>query len=540
MASAICFDHQNSGFQAGIINGTVNAEVHHHAPPQRPQTPPNPSAIVPFGRDTDFIERGAILDQIHYKCAVPGSRIALVGLGGVGKSQLAIEYAYRIQERSPETWVFWAHTSNAARFEQSYRAIANYVKISERRNPKADIFQLVHDWLRNERKGKWVLILDNIDDASFLLEARGTEGGNSQPLVSYLPQSRNGSILITTRSRNVAQKLVEQCNIIAVEPMSRADALALFEKKLGKQRESQDIAELAVALEFMPLAIVQAAAYISQRAPRCSVRQYLEDFKKSDRKRASLLNYEGEQLRRDRDAKNSIIITWQISFDHVRKIRPSAADLLSLMSFFDRQGIPEALLRDRAEQGNSEQNQEEHDSDNEQDYDKDNISECSDEFEDDIVALRNFSFISINADGSTFEMHSLVQLATRKWLEVHSQLEHWKQQFVRNLCAEFPTGEYENWIRCQALFPHAKSAAAQRPETQDSLRDWASILYKAAWYAWRVGNAVEAEKMSVQALKVRKRILGREHEDTLNSMAMVGLAYELRGLWEAAEKLQLQ
>ena len=376
------------------------------------------------------------------------------------KSQLAIEYAYRIQERSPETWVFWVHTSNAARFEQSYRAIANYVKISERQNPKADIFQLVHDWLRNERKGRWVLILDNIDDASFLLEARGTEGGNSQPLVSYLPQSPNGSILITTRSRNVAQKLVERRDIIAVEPMNRADALALVEKKLGKQRESQDIAELAVVLEFMPLAIVQAAAYISQRAPRYSVRQYLEDFKKSDRKRASLLNYEGEQLRRDRDAKNSIIITWQISFDHIREIRSSAADLLSLMSFFDRQGIPEVLLRDRAEQGNSEQNLEEHDGDNEQDHDKDDISECSDEFEDDIVALRNFSFISINADGSTFEMHSLVQLATRKWLEVHSQLEHWKQQFVRNLCANFPTGEYENWIKCQALFPHAKSAAA--------------------------------------------------------------------------------
>ena len=52
--------------------------------PERPETPPNPSAIVPFGRDTDFVERGAILDQIHYKCAVPGSRIALVGLGGVG------------------------------------------------------------------------------------------------------------------------------------------------------------------------------------------------------------------------------------------------------------------------------------------------------------------------------------------------------------------------------------------------------------------------------------------------------------------------
>ena len=129
-------------------------------------------------------------------------------------------------------------------------------------------------------------------------------------------------------------ELVEQSDIIAIEPMDEAHALALFEKKLGKQGESQDVAELAAALEFMPLAIVQAAAYISQRAPRCSVRQYLEEFQKSDRKKTSLLNYEGGQLRRDREAKNSIIITWQISFDYIRQTRLSAADLLSLMSFF--------------------------------------------------------------------------------------------------------------------------------------------------------------------------------------------------------------
>jgi hypothetical protein len=164
----------------------------------------------------------------------------------------------------------------------------------------------------------------------------------------------------------------------------------------------------------------------------------------------------------------------------------------------------------------------------------------SDGFEDDSLALRNYLFISINTDGTTFEMHGLVQLATRTWLEAHGQQERWKQQFVKNLYAEFPTGEYENWVRCQALFPHAQSAAAQLPEQQDSLRDWASILCKAAWYAWRMGNGVEAEKMSVQAMKVRKRILGRDHYDTLYSMVMVGLAYMLRGLWDDAEELQMQ
>ena len=82
------------------------------------------------------------------------------------------------------------------------------------------------------------------------------------------------------------------------------------------QEDSNDIAELAAALEFMPLAIIQAAAYISERAPQYSMRQYLEQFQKSDRKRTSLLDYEGGQLRRDREAKNSII-TWQISFNHI-------------------------------------------------------------------------------------------------------------------------------------------------------------------------------------------------------------------------------
>jgi tetratricopeptide (TPR) repeat protein len=137
-------------------------------------------------------------------------------------------------------------------------------------------------------------------------------------------------------------------------------------------------------------------------------------------------------------------------------------------------------------------------------------------------------------------MHSLVQLATRKWLEVHKQLERWKRQFICNLSAAFPTGEYENWVRCQTLFPHAKSAAGQQPKEDDVLNDWASLLHRAAWYAWGIGNWNDAGKMAVQAMKVRKKTFGREHEETLSSMAMVGLAYKLRGRWETAEVLEVE
>jgi hypothetical protein len=85
----------------------------------------------------------------------------------------------------------------------------------------------------------------------------------------------------------------------------------------------------------MPLAVVQVAAFINQRALQCLVREYIEKFQKTDRSKTSLLTHVAGHHRRDRDAKNSIILTWQISFNYIHQERPSAADLLSLMSLLE-------------------------------------------------------------------------------------------------------------------------------------------------------------------------------------------------------------
>ncbi|ORY64996.1 P-loop containing nucleoside triphosphate hydrolase protein, partial [Pseudomassariella vexata] len=483
---------------------------------ERPETPPNPSAIIPFGRDLDFVQRGKFLDQIHQACTEPDSRIALVGLGGVGKSQIAIEYAYQVRERSPETWVFWVHASNAARYEQSFREIADYLKIPGRQKPKSNIFQLLGSWLRNEAKGKWILVLDNVDEPSFLLEdptaaqngqASGLDSRNAQPLLSYLPHCPNGSILITTRSRDAALKLVESRDIIAVEPMDQADASALARKKLEKDEDKEGATALAVALECMPLAIVQATAYISQRAPRCTVQDYLEKFQNSDHKKASLLKYEGGQIRRDYEAKNSIIITWQISFDHIRQFRPSAADLLSLMSFFDRQGIPESLLRSRSEERRVVHD---HDSPSTDDTDIEDIESNSsdgDGFENDVVTLRDYSFISINKDKTSFEMHSLVQIATR-------------------IC---------RWEAAEKLFikvikRNKQKLGADHPDTLTSMANLASTYQKQ-------GRWKEAEKLEVEVMETRKQKLGADHPSTLTSMN--NLALTLHGLGQHAKAISL-
>ncbi|KAF2023582.1 TPR-like protein [Setomelanomma holmii] len=397
----------------------------------------------------------------------------------------------------------------ALRQIQSFREIAEYVKMPRRLDPKANIFELVHDWLRGSKE-RWLLVLDNVDDAGFLIDSPAHGQGQpaddsrtaSRPLRAYLPCCERGSILITTRNKAAALTLVESCNIISVDPMNKAQALALFKKKMGE------------ALEYMPLAIVQAAAYISHRAPRCSVARYLEEFKKSECKRSSLLNHDGSQLRRDWEANNSIIVTWRISFEYIQQTRSSAADLLSLMSFFDRQGIPENLLRPRTEWQEVQTRQTETVEDDGDSDSEDDISQSSvggDEFEDDIVALRNFCFISVDTSSNVFEMHALVQLATRMWLEANSKLERWQQQFIR-----------------------------QRPDDELLLAEWATLLYRAAWFAETAGNITDAEMLAIKAMKARKKILGQEHEDTIWSIAMVADAYSLGGQWDKAEKLRKQ
>jgi hypothetical protein len=317
--------------------------------------------------------------------------------------------------------VFWIHASNIDRIEQGYRGIGERVKIPGYKDPKENIFELVARWLQDESKGRWVLVLDNLDDDAVLslplvaVDTRrqwsGSDGQLRRPLSAYLPQSKNGAILITTRTRSVAIKLVEPRDVIVVDPMINTDAIALLKKKLDGLTDDHDLEELASILEYMPLAIVQAAAYIQQKGSKYSVQQYIETFQRNEKRKTSLLNYEAGHLRRDADAKNSVIITWQISFDDIQKKWPSSADLLSLMSYFDRQGIPEEVLKVQPQEEEIHDSIRRKDKDGgDKDVNDSGASKASgdDLFENDVDRLRSYSFVSIGEDGRTFEMHGLV------------------------------------------------------------------------------------------------------------------------------------
>lgn len=173
--------------------------------------------------------------------------------------------------------------------------------------------------------------------------------------------------------------------------MNESHALALFRKKFDGDDNEKEVLQLLQNLDYMPLAISQAAAYIRQRAPRTTVSRYLNDFRRSEKDRASLLNVAVRDRRRDGKALNSILGTWQISFEYIRSNRPSAARLLSLISFFDRQGIPEELITSRCE-----------------------ANDGAVDFEEDIEVLRSFSLVALGIEKDIFEMHRLVQFTTRK------------------------------------------------------------------------------------------------------------------------------
>ncbi|KAL9591473.1 MAG: hypothetical protein Q9179_007687 [Wetmoreana sp. 5 TL-2023] len=426
------------------------------------------------------------------------------------KSQLAIEYSYQVRDSLPETWVFWVHASSKAKIEEGYRRIAEATRLPGRDDPKVDILQLVRTWLCDESNGRWVTIVDNADDSSVLSDLAGANERQD-----ILPESPNGSVLVTARSREAAFELVgNDEDILKVGPMSESYALALFRKKFQGEDKEEEILELLQHLDYMPLAISQAAAYIRQRAPRTTVSKYLKDFRRGEKDRASLLNVAVRDRRRDRSASNSILGTWQISFEYIRSDRPSAARLLSLMSFFDRQGIPEELITSRYKENKS-----------------------TVDFEEDIKVLRSFSLVTLGIEKDVFEMHRLVQFATRKWLEQRQELERWKERYITIIADAFPPGKYENWNRCQMLFPHAELVMEYRPMDEGFLQPWAVVLSNAAWYTAEQGRYNDAEQMDRRALNGREKVMGKEHPDTLTSVSNLALVLRDQGKYEEAEQM---
>ncbi|KAH7123389.1 hypothetical protein B0J13DRAFT_531505 [Dactylonectria estremocensis] len=141
------------------------------------------------------------------------------------------------------------------------------------------------------------------------------------------------------------------------------------------------------------------------------------------------------------------------------------------------------------------------------------------------------------ADKEIFEMHALVQFCTQVWLSSFSNTQQRKQEFLKVISDQYPSGEYENWPECKRLDPHIDKILKEKPNSSEDVLRWARLLTNAGWYRWMKGMYEEAGEMNRRALEIRERVLGREHPDTLTSVHILALVLQDQGKHEEAEQM---
>ena len=439
-------------------------------------------------------------------------RICRYVLSFIRKSQIAIEHCYRFRDQNPSCHVLWVYVSSVQRFEQAYAEISRRLELPGCEDPKVNKLEKVSDWLNDESHEPWLLLLDNADDEGVFFNAQDIEVSQhvpTTPLIRYIPQSSNGSVLITSRNRNAAFRLTNDAETIVDVPlMDKENSKLILSRKLPQDQSTDgEILELVKMLDYLLLAIAQAAAFISMRKPRMTIARYMEYLRKNEK---ILLEDMGD-LRRDPDMPNSVIKTWHTSFNQLRKDHPQSARLFSVMSVLDRQGLPDYLF-----------------SKGETDLD----------FEDHVARLIEFSLLNSSVDGHVFGIHRLVQIAMKCWLDLHGGIQKWKDMALDLLHRCFPSVQGpDEWRRCEALLPHAEYVLGYQYDQASQCLMQADVRHSTASYFYSMGKDRLAIERYQQTLDMRRRFLDGEHPIILHNVALLAKALITAGKNERVVEL---
>lgn len=476
-------------------------------------TDPDGLWLVPFSRNERFVGRESELGELSRRLASDDSckRVAIFGLGGIGKTQIALEFAHRRRAQMPSCSVFWVPATEPAVFEQVYQKIGQLLQIPGIDHANADVKLLVKETLSDEETGSWLLLVDNADDTDILFRrAYGSTG--ELALIDYLPFSRKGSIIFTTRSRRAAIKQAGN-DVIQAGLMTQSDAKQVLERSLIRQNLSGmvDTRKLLGLLGGLPLAIVQAAAYMNENDT--SMSDYADFYSAGEREIIEVLSEDFEDQGRYRDAKNSIAATWLISFNQIRRQTPLAIEYLSLMACLLYQDIPQSILPESS-------------------------SGSRKQFNEAIGALTSYSFISRQQNRDVFDMHRLVHLATRNWLKSEEKLSVWTNFAIERLSDIIPSGGHHGRSTWTPYLPHAIHLLES--ECVDRNGKFIELSDKVGRCLYSNGQYREAEHLHRQTLSLRLKSLGQEHRETLGSAANLAEALSHQGKYEEAKNLHKQ
>jgi tetratricopeptide (TPR) repeat protein/DNA-binding XRE family transcriptional regulator len=462
---------------------------------------------VPSPRNPFFSGRSQLLTHLHHQLSdnqtvALSQSYGITGLGGIGKTQLALEYAY--QHAHDYHAVFWISAETIDTIYADFTLIAEHLNLFEgEKQNQQQLVKAVQRWLSTHKD--WLLIFDNVEDLSLLR--------------SFLPSARAGAVLVTTR----LHALAGLAHTLELSAFPYTDALRFLLVRAHLAQSEQPLDEipqellsvaraLVTATDGLPLALDQAGAYVEQTG--CTLADYLRLF---ERYPVRLLAERPAVA----DHPQSVVQTFMLSFEKVEQTNAAASDLLRLCAFLHPDAIPEELLREGAVHWSPA------------------LKLAANDpslLDQTLTAAMQLSLLNRSTNQQTFSLHRLVQtvlLETMSEDEQHS----WLQRVIAALDNVFPEEMQATWWRqCERLLPHAL-LCLQRTDTSQQDLALASMAYKAAQYLRERGRYGEAEPLFRRALRVQEQQLGESHPQVASSLTGLANLYRRQGRYAEAEPL---
>ncbi len=460
---------------------------------------------LPFSRNLFFTGRDALLLRIHeilkpQPNSITFSSLALNGIRGIGKTQVAVEYAYRYH--FDYTSVFWINAETYDTIMASYQTIASCLDLLDKKGLDLNnlIFRLSR-WLNVH--SKWLLVIDGVEDLKLMSQ--------------FLPNVRRGSILFTT----YLPTLDTLAQTIEVEPLTMIEGAQFLLKRANIATSEQQLPktllmrakEVANKMGGVPLALDQVGGYMS--ITRCSsenIAQQLHEHPLSILgERFSLLSH-----------PLSIVDTFTNTLEKVRQSNPVAADLFTLCIFLSHYPIPEKLFIDGEVFWGMN-------------IDK-SLKENYDFFNHLLKDLLAYSLIQRNVTTATVTIPRPIQIAFRAKLP-EAIAYSWIRKINKALLYFFRK-DYKNaslWSLYDAFLPHVEECIQQGKAWATPSKEVVSLIISVVAYLLMRTRYQKAEKMLQLALNLQEEFFAEDKGCQLSIISKFSLLYIEQGYYEKAE-----
>ncbi len=457
---------------------------------------------VPQQRDMFFTGRDEVFRSLR-ELLIPGSTTALTqaisGLGGIGKTHTAVEYAYRFH--SDYEAVLWLQADSWETLVSACVQLADELALPEQKEADQVIAE-VQRWLRKHRS--WLLILDNVEHPQEILS-------------TFVPTQHHGSILLTTRVHDVEP--LAQTQVLST--MSEDEGILFLLRRTKKvaakagqdqadavqQEEARQIWQL---MDGLPLALDQAGAYILETG--CSFSEYREQYV---RRRAELLARRGKRFI---GHEASVATTFSLAFERVEALNPASADLLRACSLLASEAIPEEIFREGVQHLGPL------------------LAAGGSSWDLGIGVLHDYSLVQRNAEAQTLTIHRLVQAVLKDTMDAPT-FRLWANRVVHALEAVLPRVKYHTTARFERLLAHALSCAELIEQCHLTERAATQLLYQTGVYLAEHIRYAEAETLYIQCLHLRERVLRPWHPEVAYPLYVLAELYREQGKYGEAAPL---